>query len=141
MQVKPALEVLDDADQALKLDGKKLEEYAQKRVGELSGVADLNDDDLKLLCVQCAQLRRPWTKLLTAAESSRLQSDISEMPGEHVTPVVRHLIDAVTFVLGLDGVSDKSFGPEDSIEKFMKSDAVRPRLGWSPSFNRYAHPS
>ena len=134
--MKPALEVLDDADNSLKLDGKKLEEYAQKRLDELSGVADLNDDDLKLLCVQCAQLRRPWTKPLTAAETSRLQSDISEMPGEHVTPVVRHLIDAVTFVLGIDGVSDKSFGAGDSMDKFMNSDAVRPRLGWNPSFNR-----
>jgi hypothetical protein len=138
LQAKPALEVIGDADEAVKLDGKKLEEYARKRVGELSGVADLNDDDLKLLCVQCAQLRRGWTKPLSSSEVSKLQCDISEMPGEHVALVVQHLITIVTFVLGIrDLDADKSFCPQDTIENIMNSDAVRPHLGWNQSFSRF----
>jgi hypothetical protein len=137
LKLKPVVEILDAANQALKLDGKELDDYAQKRVGELSGVSDLNDDDLKLLWVQCAQLRPPWTKLLTDAEMSRLQNDISEMPGEDVTPVVRQLIDVVMFVLGIDGIADTSFGPQSSIGELMNSGTVHPIDHWNPSFSKF----
>jgi hypothetical protein len=136
--VKPALEVLDDANQAMKLDGKKLEDYARKRVGELSGVSDLNDDELKLLCIQCAQLRRGWTKPLTPAEISKLQSDISEMPAEHVSPVVQNLITVVTFVLGIrDLDADRSFRPQDTIEMLIGSEIMRNHHVWNESFKKF----
>lgn len=138
LMVKPALEVLDDANQAVKLDGKKLEEYARKRVGELSGVSDLNDDELKLLCIQCAQLRRGWTKPLTPAEMSKLQSDISEMPAEHVSPVVQNLITVVTFVLGIrDLDADQSFRPQDTIEVLIDSEMMRKHHVWNESFKKF----
>jgi hypothetical protein len=138
LMVKPALEVLDDANQALKLDGKKLEEYARKRVGELSGVSDLNDEELKLLCIQCAQLRRGWTKPLTPAEISKLQNDISEMPAEHVSPVVQNLITVVTFVLGIrDLDADQSFRPQDTIEMLIGSEIMRNHHVWNESFKKF----
>ena len=139
LKVKKPLELLNDANEAEKIDMRELEKYAKERIGQLSG-KQVDDADLKLLCIQCAQLHHPWTQALTQTELSRLQSDISEMPGEHVAPVVQHLIDVVMFVLSIQQRTD--FADIQTIGDLMdgkeqRQPLLRPPLGWNPSFSRF----
>jgi hypothetical protein len=139
LKVKKPLEVMNDANQSEKIDMRELERYAKERIGHLSG-KQVDDADLKLLCIQCAQLHHPWTQPLTQTELSRLQSDISDMPGEHVAPVVQHLIDVVMFVLSIQQRAD--FADIETIGDLMdgkeqRQPVLRPPLGWNPSFSRF----
>jgi hypothetical protein len=61
------------------------------------------------------------------------------MPGEHVAPVVQHLISIVTFVLSIETVLDKRFEPHDFSAKLIdsKDKEVLPPFGWNASFSRF----
>jgi hypothetical protein len=141
LKVRKPVEMLNEANEIKSVDVKELEKYALERVVQLSG-KQVDDTDLNLLCVLCDQLRHPWNEPLTKIELSKLQSDISEMPAEHVAPVVQHLIQVVTFVLSIDQRADyaniETIGhlivdSKDSKEK-SKEVYIRPPFGWNASF-------